>query len=300
MKLVNNLYYEVLHAHFNHVFNHQPKELLTREGDSFISDGYRFPPNFLSCFDLTHIHNGEDIQLVLKQEYETLKVKSNTFPQLEGVKEPTALYHEIWGVPIALKEIIVPHPNGDVSVVTYKYRYYNLWSLLRFITSVNSLKMAEIFSQRLQSCTITIKEKVYPAVRNTKPVKKPQEKTLDRNDNEAGKGDGFTTRMKCIAMIQMFTSMGVEFSKVNLAEYARFLHKFFSKPIPKDADGKEIIANSPLYKTIKTLYQVSPNRLKQDIKTVKNEYVKFDVGITPSPYKDMINQLENKILQRKK
>lgn len=302
MKLINNLYYEVLSAHFKYVFFTKPDESLTFDGACFISDTYRFAPNFFDWFDVTKGKEEKEANVLLKRDYEEMKAKSHEFPMLEGVEMPTAIYYEFWGIKLALKEIIVPHPDGNANTITYKYHFYRIGAVLKFLFTQNSVKRAVLFNDRLKSRSTEIVDGVFPVVINTSDTVKEPEMEFELTDRlmqtvNAVKSGDFTTRMKCIVVMQMMSAMGIDFSKVNLTQYAKFLHRMFSKPIPKDEKGREIIANSPLYKTVKTLYRVSPNRLKGDLIAIKSELEQFDFGASPTPYKTMLNQLENKILE---
>lgn len=305
MKLVNNLYYEVLYAHFKYVVHYKPEDTLTFQENCFISDGYRFPIHFFDWFDVINAKEESEALLLLKRHYEEMKSKFRELPKLEDVDEPTAIYYEFWGIKLALKEIIVPHPDGNTSSICYKYHFYRIGSLLKFVFTTNSVKRAILFNDKLKTRTTKIVEGLFPVIVNQKGAAQEFAIEFEINDRlpqtvNAVKSGDFTTRMKCIIVMQMMSAMGIDFSKVNLTQYARFLHQLFSKPIPKDEKGREIIANSPLYKTVKTLYRVSPNRLKGDLIHIKSELEQFDFGVSPTPYKTMLNQLENKILEARR
>lgn len=302
MKLVNNLYYEALYAHFKYVFLTKDDGSLSFDGECFISDNYRFPPNFFDWFDITKAKEEEEAHILQKRNYEEMKARSRKLPKLEGVELPTPIYYELWGIKFALKEMIVPHPDGTASSVKYRYQFYRIWSLLKFILTTNSAKRAILFNSRLKSREVKVVKDLFPSITNVEVLLNLAQKKLEIPNEwlSTTKGCEFTTRMKCITMMQMMTAMGIDFSKVNLTQYAKFLHQFFSKPIPKDEKGRDIIANSPLYKTIKTIYSVSPNRLKGDLIHIKSELVQFDFGVIPTPYKTMLNQLDNMIIETKK
>lgn len=300
MKLVNNLYYEALYAHFKYYFFQKPEEALTYDGECFICEGYRFTEHFFDWFDLTKAKNEEDAIILLKRDYEEMKTKSRKLPKLEGVALPTAIYYEFWGIKLALKELIVPHPDGNASSVRYRYHFYRLWPLLKFLFTPNAVKRAILFNDRLKTRTTQTVYDVFEKVVNYVEEETTEEETPPTSNGitteylEVNKE--FTMRMKCIVMVHLFSATGVEYSQLNLTQYARFLHRMFSKPIPKDEHGREIIANSPLYKTLKTLYKASPNRLKTDFVEVFSALQPFDVGVTYTPYKELLNQLNNKAM----
>jgi hypothetical protein len=274
MKLVNNLYYEVLYAHFKYVVHYKPEDTLTFQENCFISDGYRFPIHFFDWFDVINAKEESEALLLLKRHYQEMKSKFRELPKLEDVDEPTAIYYEFWGIKLALKEIIVPHPDGNTSSICYKYHFYRIGSLLKFVFTTNSVKRAILFNDKLKTRTTKIVEGLFPVVRNySNEASNVEEDTQSNLDNEVEELNPFTEKMttlrSCLFVLYLLKGLGIDYTKESLTVVARLVSLSLGKEIPINVNGNVKIEHSYIYKTLKKLRKLPDEKLQQDYIAVK-------------------------------
>ncbi len=300
MKLVNNLYYEALYAHFKYYFFQKPEDALMYDGECFICEGYRFTEHFFDWFDLTKAKNEEDAIILLKRDYEEMKTKSRKLPKLEGVALPTAIYYEFWGIKLALKELIVPHPDGNASSVRYRYHFYRLWPLLKFLFTPNAVKRAILFNDRLKTRTTQTVYDVFEKVVNdtlTEANKETVTKTtVEEKENRLEYFVAkMTTRCYCLFALQVLKNEGYDYRQESLTDVARIVSQFLNKEIPVDAEGKERIEHSYVYKVLKKIRKLTDEELQKDYLVVK-EFFEWGGDVFDTPYLfEIAKQLETKV-----
>ncbi len=104
----------------------------------------------------------------------------------------------------------------------------------------------------------------------------------------------FTLRRRVIAIINMLGALGVDFSRTDLTQTAKFIHVILDKELPFDEAGNLKMSNSPIYKMAKTLHRVSMFRLKTELLSVKNLFQQFPTSHEKTPMQELIKQLEIK------
>lgn len=296
MNLRNNIFVEVMHAHFNHYLQYYRHEPLNRgkNNPSQPPPTHGYPDDFFSIFEMITDPTDEKRKAVNERLEKLLENNADQLPQLDNVAKPQVKYNSILGVRMNLKQIKVGHPDNRVTIVTYRYQFYKLHYVVMFLLSQDKMKRTHIYNNHLRA----VQREIYPDIlpqRQTKVERSKQvvEKLEVAPLNDA-KSPEFTLRRRVIALINMLGALGVDFSRTDLTQTARFIHVILDKEIPTDRAGNVKMDNSPIYKMAKTLNKVSVFRLKTDLLSVKNLFQQFPNLRENAPMQELIKQLEIK------
>lgn len=297
MNLRNNIFVEVMHAHFNHYLLYYGHEPLNRDKDDTAQapPTHGYPDDFFSIFEMITDPTDEKRKAVNERLEKLLEEKTDHLPQLDNAAKPQVKYNSIMGIRLNLRQIKVGHPDTRVTTVTYRYQFYKLHYILRFLLSRDKMKRAHIYNNHLK----VAKREIYPEVLPQKQSKAEANKQIvDKLDvvvplNDA-KPSEFTLRRRVIALINMLGALGVDFSRTDLTQTAKFIHVILDKELPFDEAGNLKMSNSPIYKMAKTLHRVSMFRLKTDLLSVKNLFQQFPTSHEKTPMQELIKQLEIK------
>lgn len=270
MKLANNIYLEVLTAHFYHAFFHLPQETLTCEGNTYISNGYRYPENFFQLAEFPNVSSNEEAMAHSKKgELQILAIKE-LYPTLEGVAEPLIAYHRFLGIRWLFKEIIIPHYDGSATINSYTYHFYKIGSVLRYLFIRDRMKGSRLFNTRLKTRSTKIIANMFPPAQTASQVKLSNQdrvETLEDMPTEAVQ-EHFTTRRQCLTVLHLLKANGIDITTVNHSTLAKIVHVMSAKELPKDANGQPKLSNSNIYKVLKNPYKVSNERNAEDIKFI--------------------------------
>ncbi|KAB2915151.1 MAG: hypothetical protein F9K23_11695 [Bacteroidetes bacterium] len=297
MNLRNNIFVEVMHAHFNHYLQYYRHEPLNRvynnPAQSPPTHGY--PDDFFSIFEMITDPNEEKRNAVNEQLEQSLEDNADQFPQLDNVAKPQVKYNSILGVRMNLKQIKVGHPDTRVTTVTYRYKFYKLHYVLLFLLSRDKMKRAHIYNNHLK----VVQREIYPEILPT-----AKKTTVTEGENEISElglmkitedlTPEFTVRRQCILGLSIIKAMGVNLASINFTDVAKFIHVLAAKEIPLDKHGKPIIDNSYIYKILKNLRRTPKETAAEDLVFIKKYVEPLDIENKNPNVKRLVKQLEIK------
>lgn len=294
MKIANNIYLEVLTAHFYHAFFHLPHETLTCEGNTYISNGYRFPENFFQLAEFPNVSSDEEAMAHSKKgELQILAIKE-LYPTLEGVAEPLIAYHRFLGIRWLFKEIIVPHYDGSATINSYTYHFYKIGWVLRCFFIRDRMKRSRLFNTRLKTRSTKIIANMFPPAQTASQVKLSNQDIADTSEDIPKEPiqEHFTTRRQCLAALSLLKVFGGDYTQLNLVDAARFIHLLSGKEIPLDRQGNANINYSNIYKMLKNVRKLPDEGLKVDFEFIKTVVLPIEQKISSPVLKKLVKQLE--------
>lgn len=302
MNLRNNIYVEVMHAHFNHYLTYYRHEPLNSSKEHPQPPIHGYPDDFFKIFELL-VNPTDEKQKAVNEELEKLlEDNADQFPELDNTAKPQVKYNSIMGIRLNFKQIKVGHPDARVTTVTYRYRFYKLHYVFLFLFTRDKMRRAHIYNNHLKN----VQREVYPEIlplakaRQHNPPIKVNE-PLDEEQMEISEDwtFEFTMRRRCIAIIHLLNVTGVDFSRTDLTQVAKLIHLLTDKEIPVDGSGIPKISNSPIYKMVKNLYSISRGKIKNDLLMVKNMFEQFTTKQGDTPMQELINQLNQRLQDAK-
>lgn len=299
MNLRNNIFVEVMHAHFNHYLQYYRHEPLNRgrNNPSQPPPTHGYPDDFFSIFEMITDPTDEKRKAVNERLEKLLENNADQLPQLDNVAKPQVKYNSILGVRMNLKQIKVGHPDNRVTIVTYRYQFYKLHYVVMFLLSRDKMKRTHIYNNHLR----VTKREIYPDVLPKAKTKK-QNITVEGNDkSESGLMKisedwtlEFTVRRQCILGLSIIKAMGVNLASINFTDVAKFIHVLAAKEIPLDKQGKPIMDNSYIYKMLKNLRKTPNETVSEDLVFIKKYVEPLDIENKNPNVKRLVKQLEIK------
>ncbi len=141
MNLRNNIFVEVMHAHFNHFLTYYGDDLNNNEAAT-----HGYPEGFFSIFEMVTDPTEEKLKAVNDRLEKLLEEKTDHLPQLENAPRPQVKYNSIMGIRLNLKQIKVGHPDTRVTTVTYRYQFYKLYYVAQFLLSRDKKKRVHVYT----------------------------------------------------------------------------------------------------------------------------------------------------------
>lgn len=294
MNLRNDLNAEVLLAHFKNYFqNYNDTTHLFDAGDTSKELGHGYPKGYFKLFNLPTLKEGIDIEEVNKAIIKVIMDNYGQLPKLEGIPEPEVEYNQLLGININFKRIVVTHPDGRVSTVSFRYKFYRLGYVVKFLFTKDVWKKAIIYNSFLKSRTTETVQGQPPAVGKTLTAENVLEQ-IATNDELLGlqnKDDIYTIRRQRMALLLIFNAMRLDITTVNLAAIARLIYILTAKEIPK---GSVKLYNSNIYKSLKNPNNVSAERNKEDLLFLKGAFEDLNLPNDPIVEK-IINDIEEEL-----
>lgn len=301
MNFRNNIFVEVMHAHFNHYLQYYRHEPLNRSNNqpNQPPPTHGYPDDFFSIFEMITDPTEEKRKAVNDRLEKLLEDNADQLPQLEDVAKPQVQYNSILGVRMNLKQIKVGHPDNRVTTVTYRYQFYKLHYVLMFLLSRNKMKRTHIYNNHLRIA----QREIYPEVL---PVSKAKKTTVTESENEISELGlmkvsedltvEFTVRRQCILGLSIIKAMGVNLASINFTDVAKFIHVLAAKEIPLDKHGKPIMDNSYIYKILKNLRRTPKETTSEDLVFIKKFVEPLDNENKNPNVKRLVKQLEIKTI----
>lgn len=258
MNLRNNIYAEAMLAHFHNFFYYYNNST-GNDDPSPAEHGY--PDGFFNWFYTIKSNTVEGIEEQNQDLRRQMLDSIGKLPQLENTAPPTVKYHRIFGIKINLKSITVPHPDGRITTFTYRYHFYKLRYVLKYLLEKDRFSRAEIYNKHLKERKIS----VYP---DTTPLIYLQGSWQEIIEEYQEKE--YTRKRQCFAILYFLEEMGVDIATVNVSDVTRLLHLFSAKEIPTDKSETEKIANSTTYKMLRNVKNQVYQANQTDILFIKN------------------------------
>lgn len=263
MNFRNNIYAEAMLAHFHNFFYYHNQDTTPpTDNDNEtppLAGGY--PPDFFDMFYTLNANSLKDPDGYSSNIEEQLLSKIGEFPILEGIKPPKVKYNYFLGIKLNLKRITVPHPDGRVTTLTYRYHFYKLKYVVKYFLEKDLYKRVEIYNHHLKERRMD----VYPDSNAVLYFRDGLSEIMgEYSQNE------YTRKRQCLAILYLLEVSGVNLDKVNLSDVARFAHLLSAKDIPLGRSQKEIIGNSTIYKMLKNVKNQMYAPLDADLIFIKN------------------------------
>ena len=303
MNFRNNIYVEVMHAHFNHYLTYYSHEPLNSSKENPLPPIHGYPDDFFKIFELLVNPTDEKQRAVNAELEKLLEANADQFPELGNTAKPQVKYNSILGIRMNLKQIKVGHPDARVTTVTYRYRFYKLHYVFLFLFTRDKMRRAHIYNNHLKKAQRDVYPEIFPLVKarqNNQPVKVNEplnEGEIEKTDTNVFtdasiKNTEFTVRRQCILVLHILKAMKIDLSMVNYTDIAKLIHALSAKEIPADRDGNPIIDNSYIYKTLKKLRKKPDTLSEEDLIFIKKCIAPFDIESKNPVLKKMVKQLE--------
>lgn len=295
MNLRNNIYVEVMHAHFNHYLTYYRHEPLNSSKEHPLPPIHGYPDDFFKIFELL-VNPTDEKQKAVNEELEKLlEANADQFPELGNTAKPQVKYNSILGIRLNLKQIKVSHPDARVTTVTYRYRFYKLHYVFLFLFTRDKMRRAHIYNNHLKKAQREVYPEILPIRQVVSSVKSRVE--VEKTDtyvftDATVKNTEFTVRRQCILALHILRAMKIDLSMVNYTDIAKLIHALSAKEIPADRDGNPIIDNSYIYKTLKKLRKKPDTLSEEDLIFIKKCIAPFDIESKNPVLKKMVKQLE--------
>lgn len=297
MTLTNNLYFEVLYAHFNHALSY--KEAMKVENEVVTCNEYQFPPNFFKWLEDLELKTNEEIEAYHFWIEAKLTSMEVSLPKLQGVADPIVK----WGLvkrPFLFKKIIVPHFDGSASILIFHYHFYRLGALFKYFTTRNSSKKTDIFITRLRTKEVRVLTNLYPSWQgNKKSTAVNINEITAYRDYEATNTIGrISTRQHCLLILYLLKGLGIDYNQESLIDMAKVVSVIMGKDYIRFGERLPKMEHSYIYKTLKKIRKLSDEELLEDLMAVKNTLEWCSGNLSPSEVGSIINSLEIKTKRR--
>lgn len=283
----NNIYLEVMLAHFNNYLTYH------FDGTTQTNQRHGYPDGFFKLFEMPQDPTSEELTAINERIAKEIENKTSKLPAIDNVPAPIITYNTFFGIRLNLKQLVVGHPDTRVSVVTFRYHFYKLHYLLQFIFGMNRIKRAQTYNHHLkEQCTIVYPEELRSDVKFSDKPCAPELNDLTNEENL--RNVEFTVRRQCILSLSMLKTLGVDLKSTNLTDVAKIIHVLAAKEIPLDKAGKPIMDNSYIYKILKKLRKNPSEVLDEDLKFIKNYIEPLDLETKKPTIKRLVKLLEIK------
>jgi hypothetical protein len=282
MNLRNDLNAEVLLAHFKNYFqNYNDTTHLFDSGDTSKELGHGYPKGYFKLFNLPPLKEGIDIEEVNRAIIKVIMDNYGQLPKLEGIPEPLVEYNQLLGININFKRIVVTHPDGRISTVNFRYKFYRIRYLLKFLVTKDVWKKAIIYNSFLKSRTTETVQGQPLQLRTKTTAESVIEQVANNNWASEVENDEvlYTIRRQRLALQLIFEAIGWDITQINLAAIARIIYILTAKEIPK---GKVKLYNSNIYKALKNPNNVSEKRHKEDLLFLKEAFADLNLENDPA------------------
>ncbi|MGV3597134.1 MAG: hypothetical protein ACO1PI_04650 [Bacteroidota bacterium] len=241
MNLRNNIYAEAMLAHFHNFFYYHNN---TSGNEDPAPTEHGYPDGFFNWFYTIKSNTIEGIEEQNQDLRRQILESIGTLPQLENTAPPIVKYHRIFGIKINLKSITVPHPDGRITTFIYRYHFYKLRYMLKYLIEKDRFSKAEIYNKHLKERKISVYPDTIPLIY----LQGSWQEIIEEHQQKE-----YTRKRQCLAIFYLLEEMGVDISTVNLSDVTRLLHLFSAKEIPLDRSETEKIANSTTYKMLRNV-----------------------------------------------